>query len=429
MASTAVLLVLTLAVSPVAAYPSYGWHEPADGSVDSPHFKVLYKLTGDEAASAAYAKEVSGSLEAAYAKFVTSYGYLKPHDPKIHVYLYWDAPSVGGKTPSLWTTQEGEIDINAKMSPQNNLSVVTAHELFHVLQRGYYEFEWAPKWVIEGTAVTASYLANRATSVSAASDPLASYWKDQFGTFISGRLDPLFGQQYTSGSFWAYLSQRYGGEQFLHRFFTQGHDLSWTEAAAAAARAGGAPSSTTFDRLYLEFALAAYAGKVDVLSFVSNLEYGLTDATLVWNGWAEALSSGAVTLTLSRHGNVVERAVPFKVARYGVMGIRLHLDSEAPVTLEVTDSTSSLLPYVLITGADGKVVGAPLAGGKVTLSGLPRGTNGWLVLTRVVRTGTGRFTAKASPAATGASPVNLVPFDQLVAGLPAAPAAASGGSR
>lgn len=425
-----VLLVLAVAISPAAAYPSFGWHEPADGNIDSAHFKVLYKLTGDEATTATYAKQVSDSLEAAYAKFVATYGYLKPHDPKIHVYLYWDTPGVGGKTPGRWVSREGEIDINATMGSQHSLDVVAAHELFHVLQSGYYEFEWAPKWVIEGTAVTASYLASRAGaaggSASVAGDPLASQWSSQFGMFLSGRLDPLFGQEYTSGSFWAYLSQRYGGEQFLHRFFTQAHDLSWTEAAEAAAKAGGAASTTTFDSLYLEFALAAYAGKVDVLNFVSDREAGLTDATINWSGTPVELLSGPAQSFVSRHGNTVQKATPFKVARYGVMGLRLSLDSDNPVTIEVTDTSSSVLPYVLTAGADGKVTGAPLSGGKVTLAGLPRGTKGWLVLARVARTGSGRFKVKATAAAPGAAPTSLVPFDQLITGLPSTLA---GGSR
>ncbi len=412
----AALLAMVILGAAVPAHPVAAAADQ-DQSFDTQHFTVRYTLSGSNAATEDFARRVGQLAEKAYAAFVTDGGMRPPRDPRPEVRIVVDDPATGGTQATDMATGDVTIKINYRMQSSMDLAGTVAHEVFHAVQFAYMNSDQQPDWAIEGTAPLAAFLANQDVPTA-----VSEFQNTAYLYLNVPRLQQLTSIDYAASAFWAYMQQRYGGMAYLKNLLEAAANYEWEEAAARAAIQGGAPAGSTFESLFLEFALAMGTGQVDILKSKPAEEVASTIYSDVfpgpsWDGTKKEFATGAPYMEADRDGQSISRNKPLQVPQYAVGGTLVSFPSADPVTIKVGRDVASLRPFLLEEMNDGSLAGAPFpSNGELTLLH-PPARLARILLPRVVEAGTGWYNLSVAPAAAGAADTALYSVADLTKSL------------
>ena len=418
-AAAATLLVALIVAAALVAPPARPVLAAVDQnlSLTTQYFEVKYALTGPNATTEEFARRVGQLADKAYTTFVVKGGMRPPRDPRPEILIVVDDPATGGTQATTIDTGDVTIRINYKMQSSMDLAGTVAHEVFHAIQFGYMNSDQQPAWAIEGTAPLAAYLANKDVPTA------VTEFQTTIEVFLgSSRRQSLTSIEYPAAAFWAYMQQKYGGLAYLKNLLEAAEDLEWEEAATQAAIKGGAPAGTTFEKLYLEFALAVGGNKVDALKFktadeIAQSVFSDIDLSNAWSGTPFEVTQGTTVQEDNRDGQPVTRRYPLQVTQYGTAGAKIAVMSASPVTIHLGGDTACLEPYLLMKIADGTYAGAPFpSSGDLTLAQPTPGPTGniYILLPRISDQGTGWYTIGAKPTAAGSVDTALYSVDDLI---------------
>lgn len=400
----AIVLVWVVALSTVAA--AYGSFDPREypSTLTGKHVKVFFTTSGPNEVKKEYAEQVLALAEEAYDRLVTKGGLRPPRLLPVPIVLQYGEESVGGSVTHSDYGHDLWVQINPSMARNQALGDVVAHELFHVIQASYQKHASRPLWALEGTAPVAVAYAYERTSgrlKEAMQGHLSLYWS----AHDQGMKETV----YMSSLFWYWLAEKYGGLDFMGRVLQWSEDVPWERAAQLAAIQGGAPDTTTFDRLWRSFVLAMVDGQMpEGYRTVS----WFRPTRVNWNGSAQELSNRDKTIGTTSLGSSYSFFKPLVLAPYSFVLVEVVHQSGDPLELTVVGDATALEAYVIRPGpnllaamragresvheavappTDPKTLGAPIKiGAPVRIDGEARDRT-MVLVTRLGNWGHGQF--------------------------------------
>lgn len=336
------LLVFLLLLSGVAQ-GSIGF-DPAqyEHQLKGEHFVLFYDTEGDGAVTPEYATEVLAHAERAYRRLVTDGGLRPPRVEPVPIQLHAAQAYEGGSVSYTDYGFDLAVAINPQMSDSFDLGDVVAHEVFHVLQASYESRQGQQRWATEGTAPLASlytYPRDSAVVTGAFTGHLGQYYGAQG---LSMKEEP-----YLSSLFWFWTAEQYGGVKYMARVMHWAEHVEWERAAQLAAIEGGAPTDTTFDKLWRSFMLALVDGRMPA---GYKTDRWFSPKSITWTGNPNALTHGVQQSGMGALGHRYTYYEPLTLGAYAFDLVQIEHNASGAVDLFVDGDQRALEAYVIQPG-------------------------------------------------------------------------------